>query len=216
MAAAAQAQAPRSRPTWLVVLAVLALLAGAWDLFGGLTALKDPTGTMKMDRQMEALSGKPGGEAAMAEMSTAVAAVVEAHKGGIRVAAVAGVIVGLLYLYAAAMALSLDRVGRRAFIVAACANLANAALGLTLTLPFMREMGDAMRGPMMKVIASAAEGKGAAQAGQWAGVMGTVMMAFVIGGAVISVGFSLLLFAYFGGKKGRTLYGLESAPADGG
>lgn len=218
---------PSARPTWLLVLSSIMLIYGGLLLVSGLTALRDPVSAVRMPVG-QALP--PERQALARQLSDTGARVIARHVGGIRVRAVASLVVALLMLYAAAAAMSRDRHGRRVTLVAAWFGIAYQLGTLPLVVPIVREYASESA-PMLAelVVAETAKAKaemaaagekaeGDATVGQHppdaasvAKAMQSVFVGTLVMIALLGVFVSLLLIHYFGGRRGRTLYGLGPA-----
>jgi hypothetical protein len=197
------------RPTWMVVLASLMVVV-AFNLFlGGLSALAD--GPAK-------LAGAPveGGDATSAE-----AAATRALQRGMAIAlqrvdpllvrgyALAKLVLGALMLFAVAAIATNDRRGRRGTLVAAWAGIAYHVAGALFFILFVRgRLLDAASEWVREVqhLQDAAfPGGSPEQVVSWAN---QAFVIFPVGLALLGVGFSVVLIAFFGGNRGRAFYGL--------
>src|SRR6185369_8744539 len=129
----------------------------------------------------------------------------------------------LLMLYAAAAALSRDRHGRRITLAAAWLGIAYQLGSLPVVIPMARDYAAASAPLLAELVAAqlpspaapagdATSGtEGAGEQPQPEAVIALMRKVFVgvpIGTAVLWVAGSLLLIFYFGGRRGRALYGL--------
>jgi hypothetical protein len=195
--------------------------------------LRDPTSAVRLPVN-HALS--PAEEALAKEIAAIDLQIVEAHAHTIRGRAAASMGLALLMLYAAAAALSRDRRGRTITLIAAWAGIVYHLGSLPVVLPIARDYAAAC-GPLLEkevraqqAAAAAAEASaGAAGAGAAAAVtppadapkpeavdafIRTVFVVAPIALALLGVSGSVLLIVFFGGRRGRALYGLD-APARG-
>jgi hypothetical protein len=158
--------------------------------------------------------------------------IVSRHSGAIRGRAAASMVVALFMLYSAAAALSRDRHGRTATLIAAWLGIAYQVGTLPLVIPIASDYAAASSPVLIRMMAAenpragTGDGKGPAtttsgDAGTAAGdkvdpprpetlasFTETVFLGVPIATAVLGVLGSLLLISYFGGRRGRALYGL--------
>ncbi len=220
--------APTHRPRWLLVLSSVALMYGGMLLIGGLGDLRNPTAGAKLPiaRPMA-----PEEEALTRELIAVNAAIVARHATALRGRAAASTLLALLMLYSAAAALSRDRYGRRATLLAAWLGIAYQLGGLPVVIPIAEDYAATSAPILARMIASdlpalATADAGAAAAGTTggapvasseppprpeavAGFMHTAFLAVPIVTAILGILGSLLMITYFGGRRGRALYGLS-------
>ena len=206
-----RAQAPTYRPTWVLVLTSVMLLAGGYALVAGLSKLRDPAVVLTVG-----LNDTVGSDAQIQlnrRLAAARLAAVGPHKNTVRTEAVFEILLALYTLYATAAVLSRDRNGR-------ALALGVGALGITYqiaTLPvYLSLMSDyAERGAdlLAQVVIQSAGGKSTATVAEVAGRLRSAIMGGPIVVCVISVAGSLVLLAFFGGRRGRALYGLDGPPS---
>lgn len=207
------------RPTWMVVLASLMVVVSFNLFLGGLSALADgPT----------RLAGAPveGGDAASAEAAATralqramILALQRVDPLLTRGFAFAKLVLGALLLFAVAAIATNDRRGRRGTLVAAWAGIAYHVAGALFFILFVRgRLLDAAPEWVREVQHlqdAAIPGGTPEQVVSWAN---QVFVVFPVGLALLGVGFSVVLIAYFGGNRGRAFYGLppRGAPEAGG
>jgi hypothetical protein len=253
--AAGGPSAPSHRPGWLLVLSSVTLIYGGLMLVSGLTALRDPSSAAKFPITRPLA---PEEEAMTRELVTISGEIVARHAGAIRGRAAASTLLALLMLYSAAAALSRDRHGRTATLVAAWLGIVYQVASLPLVIPIARDYAEASAPILLRMVAAdtassaaaaassaasaadaaatagdaataaslAGAGSAAAGADASAGTAGaptssdpsrpetvagftqTVFLGIPIVTAFLGVVGSLLLIGYFGGRRGRALYGL--------
>jgi hypothetical protein len=205
-----QATAPAHRPTWLVLLSSLTLIYGGLLLVSGLTALRDPQAAARIP----VTEPLPPAEETFSKQLTAVnITVITAHARAIRGRAAASLILALLMLYAAAATLSRDRHGRTVTLAAAWLGIAYQVASLPVVIPIARDYARVSAPLLAQMVAT--EQSTAAQKttpDAIAGFVQSVLVGIPVVTAVLGVAGSALLISYFGGRRGRVLYGLE-APA---
>ncbi len=218
--------APTHRPRWLLVLSSVALMYGGMLLIGGLGDLRNPTAAAKLPiaRPMA-----PEEEALTRELIAVNAAIVARHASAIRGRAAASTVLALLMLYSAAAALSRDRNGRRATLVAAWLGIAYQLGGLPVVIPIAEDYAATSAPVLARMVASdlpalasdagaatppntgsapAASSEAPPRPEAVAGFMHSAFLAVPIVTAILGILGSLLMITYFGGRRGRALYGL--------
>ena len=202
---------PAHRPSWFVVLSALMLAYGGMLLVWGLTALRDPQSTGRLPIA-EALP--PAEETFLEQLAALNKDVVSTHLRAIRVRAGSAVALSLFMLYAAAAALSRDRNGRSAALGAAWLGIAYQLGTLPLAIPMARDYARASA-PLLAQIVKAQQDTGTpidATPESVASMLQSVLVGLPVVMAVVGVLGSLLLIRYFGGRRGRALYGLLPPP----
>ena len=189
-----RAQPPTHRPVWMVVLAATMLLSGGLNLVGGLLMVRDPLSVEL--RYLHSLASGPAAEEALKKAEPILRKIHERHRVGLRVDAIASIAFGLFTLYAVAAVLSRDRNGRRLALLTAVLGIVYQLGELPLSIQIPRERA-AEAGPLLAEI----NGAGGEAAGRW-------QAEFAVG-----VGWCALLLVYFGGPRGRELYGLPRRPS---
>jgi hypothetical protein len=211
---------PSSRPAWLLVLSSLTLVYGGLLLVSGLTALRDPVSAARLPVGQPLA---PEQEAIGRRLSEAGTRVIQIHEGGIRKRAVAALIVALVMLYAAAATLSRDRHGRTVTLLAAWFGIAYQIGTLPIVIPIARDYAVAAAPLLAELVeiegkrakqtgAEAAAGGEAAKPESMAKSMESLFVGIPVMVAGLGVGVSFLLIVFFGGRRGRLLYGLGPAP----
>ena len=198
-------RAPDHRPAWFVLLTSLTLLYGGVLLVASLETWRDPHAPTRLP---EAQALTPAEDAIAQKLVEADERVVTAHARTIRGDAAASVPLALLMLFAAATMLSRDRRGRTVVLTAAWTGIAHQLAMLWLTYPIVRDFArDAS--PLLAQLASLqTQGQDPRASPEF---FAKVVLAFPVvmtGGAIVG---SLILIRYFGGRRGRVLYGLERA-----
>ena len=139
--------APTHRPRWLLVLSAFTLMQGGMLLISGLGDLRNPTALPPSNLVLpQPLS--PQAEAATRELLDVSRAILERHARAIRVRAAASLALALLLLYSAAAALSRDRHGRKATLIAAWLGIAYQLGSLPVTMPIAEDHA-AMSAPLV-------------------------------------------------------------------
>jgi len=200
------AQVPTHRPAWMIVLGATMLLFGGKTLVQGLLMIRDP-GTIGR-HAIPNVARPPEVEDAVRKLEPVLDEIVARHRFALRVDAVASTAFGLFTLYAVAAVLSRDRHGRLLALLTGAFGIAYQIAELPLTARIASEIVAAAGPLFVQIMSSAAgEGGGRTQAEQLAALqLATALV------AAIGLGWCLLLLVYFGGKRGRELYGLVRNP----
>jgi hypothetical protein len=196
---------PDHRPAWFVLLGLLTLAYGGRMLVSSLETWRDPTAAAHLP-PTRALT--PAEEEIARQIETASQRVAVTHARTMRVAAVVSVPVALLLLFASAATLSRDRRGRAATLLAAWAGIAYQLAALWLTIPLARDLAREAAPPLARLAALQSH---SADARLTVEEISKVVVAFPVIVALAAIAGSLVLIRYFGGRRGRVLYGLEAA-----
>jgi hypothetical protein len=198
-----RAKSPDHRPTWLVLLSALTLLYGGSLLVSSLDGLGHPHSSTRppMPRALT-----PAEEVIARQIADVDARVAGDHARALRGKALASLPVGLIMLFAAAAMLSRDRRGRTLALAAAWLGIVYQLATAWLTYPVLRDFARAGAPLYAQFLALGGEGAGATPEL----ISKMLLVSFGLASAVAIAG-SLLIIRYFGGRRGRILYGLESA-----
>ncbi len=198
-----RAQPPTHRPIWMVVLAATMLLFGGGELVGGLLALRDP-GARNAIRNV---ARPPGAEEAARKLEPILAGIVDRNRLALRADAIASAAYGLFMLYAVAAVLSRDRNGRRLALTTAIVGIAFLLAELPLKMRIARQTVAAGGFLLLESFSAAGAGAGRTEAELIAAFnMITALL------ALIGIGWCALLLVFFGGRRGRELYGVPRNP----
>jgi len=203
----APAQPPTHRPAWLVVLSLLMLLHGGVWLVGALTNLRDP-------RLLATLSvGDTTETADELELHRKIVNVTQGillgHHAEIRAVTLTAVVLALFMLYAVAAILSRDKHGRGLALSSAWLVLLYQLGSLPVFLRIARDHAT-QSAPLFAQLLSRGN-EGADQAAVLRKLTSVIMVEPYLLSAC-GVGWALLLLAYFGGRRGRALYGIAASP----
>jgi len=199
-----RAQPPTHRPIWMVVFAATMLLSGGLTLVGGLLMVRDPWSVEL--RTLHSVARAPAADEAVKKVEPILREIIERHRVGLRVDAIASIAFGLFTLYAVAAVLSRDRNGRRLALLTAVLGIVYQVGELPLSIQISREVV-AAAGPLLaEIIGAGGEAAGRSQAELVATLDAAAARAPLF--AAVGVGWCLLLLVYFGGRRGRELYGL--------
>jgi hypothetical protein len=195
-------RAPDHRPAWLVLLSALTLIYGGVLLVSSLEALRDPRAVTHAPLT-RALT--PAEEEIARQLVDVGARVATQHARSIRGNAAASLPVALLMLFAAAAMLSRDRRGRQIALAAAWTGIVYQLATLALTFPLVRDYA----WQAAPLLARLVELQGEADASATPEVFAKVVIALPVVTSAIAIAGSFVLIGYFGGRRGRILYGLE-------
>jgi hypothetical protein len=198
-------KAPDHRPIWFVLLASLTLLYGGVLLLSSLETWRDLNGAK---RSLPARALTPAEEEIDNQLAAASERVAAAHARTLRANVAASVPMALLLLFAAAATLSRDRRGRAVTLAAAWTGIAYQLTRLWLTFPFNRDLAREWS-PLLARLAALQPG--GADPHMTPEAIANVFVAIPVFVAVVAIGGSLVVIRYFGGRRGRVLYGLERA-----
>ena len=201
------AQSPKYRPTWLVLLSTLMLLAGGYSLVAGLLKLRNPATILMVgasdtaDSQAEVDLDR--------QLAEARSAAVGPHRTGLRIEAGAEVALALFTLYATAAVLARDLRGR-------ALSLAVGGLGIVYqlaVLPLYLSVSQAFaaRGSTLlarSILRNLAEAPTDLTTEQVTLRLHSAIVGGPLVAAAAGIVGSLLLIVMFGGRRGRALYGI--------
>jgi hypothetical protein len=172
-----------------LVFGVMKLRRPTMVLEGGVPLVVDSEATMKIRQRL----------------SAARLAAVQPHQRAVRVEAATEVVVSLLALYAAAALLSRDRHGRTLTLTVAALGIAYQVGTLLVYVPISRSYAALGSDPRLALIANTAElePRTAEQ------VAGQLTGGLIMATSVVVIG-ALIVIAFFGGRRGRALYGLTT------
>jgi hypothetical protein len=193
---------PEGRPTWVVVLALAMLVFGGRLLISGIVQMSG--------------SGleRPNEEAASAHTISDVRAVNDhverayrEHPLAVRLNAGSKVAMGLLMLFAVAAVFSADARARKAAMLAGWAGIGFQVADVLFKLLILRK-GMVAAAPVL--VNLVARQSGAARAPTASAVISALDI-FIISLGVLGVLFSVLLLTFFGGRRGRSFFGVGTA-----
>jgi len=211
-----RAQPPASRPTWVTILGAMMLLASGCSLVSGLLKLSDPGVVLPVktpDRgSAQDAAALPVLDSELrVKLAAAQSATLQGHRTAVRVDALIEVALALFGLYATAAVMAGDRHGRRLALLTAGLVIAYLLACLPLYLSLMRDYAD----HAALLLAAALQGAGRGTdlpAPELARAVRSAMIGQPIMVSVVGVAWALVLIGFFGGRRGRRLYGLEAAP----
>lgn len=198
-----RAKSPDHRPLWLVLLSSLTLIYGGVLLVSSLEALRDPRAAthVPVTRPMT-----PAEDELARQLVDVGVQVANTHARSIRGNAAVSLPVALLMLFAAAATMSRDRRGRVVALAAAWTGIVYQLATLALTFPIMRDYATQAAPLLARLVALQGDARDAAATPD---VVAKVVVAFPVVTAAVAIAGSFVLIGYFGGRRGRVLYGLE-------
>jgi hypothetical protein len=201
-------RSPDHRPAWLVLLSSLTLVYGGVLLVSSLDTLRDPRAAAHHPATRPLTPAEEEIAKEILDVGTRVAA---AHTRAIRVNAALSLPVALLMLFAAASTISRDRRGRQVALAAGWTGIVYQLGTLALTFPFVREYAAQTAPLVARLVALQSDGvqMGAGSGATPETVAKVVVAAFPVFTSAVSILSSLVVIRYFGGRRGRVLYGLE-------
>jgi hypothetical protein len=191
----------------MLLLAATMMLFGGQTFIEGLLTVRDPKAIVRLVGNTQVRS--PLEEESQRKLEPIQDSIVARYRLALRVDAVASIGLGLFVLYAAAAALARDRNGRRLALLTGVFGFAFFSSSLLLWLRMARETVEAA-GPLLAEIAANAAQAGGRSSTQ----LGTAVVARPPLLAAVGVGWCVLLLVYFGGRRGRELYGILPARRD--
>jgi hypothetical protein len=189
------------------VLSSLTLFYGGVLLISGLSMLRDPLAAARVRASAEALP--PAMEAFSKRLGETALGVVARHQRALRAGAVASIVAALALLYAAAAVLSRDRHGRRAILAAAWLGIAYQAVSLAVVVPLAQDYVSSCASYIVEQARTSKEPRVAADPQAVVTQVRVAVVGIPVVLALLGVGGSAILIWYFGGRRGRRLYGLE-------
>ena len=201
-----------------MVLATLNLVSGGLMLYSGLEALRPPRSPNALSASLDPQIN----DELRQQLASALVSISTAHAGRLRAMGIASIAMGLLFSYATVAAVTRDRNGRAAMILAASVALPYHAITAWVSEPIARQQAEAAAPILERIVADipASPSIGADDRRMQDELAARAAAAFIraapVGMALAGGAYSLLLLSYFAGKRGRRLYGLESSPTDGG
>lgn len=201
-----RAQSPTHRPTWVAVLCSIMLLYAGLSLVFGVMKLRRPT--LVLEGGINQVADSEAAMQARQRLSAARAAAVEPHRMAVRVEAILEIGVSLLALYAVAAVLSRDRHGRTLTLTVAGLGIAYQLLTTFLYLPVVRAFAEHGGDPRLGLIGDMGE----IEPRTSEEIAGALSAGLVLTNGIAVLG-ALVLIVFFGGRRGRALYGLIPSAA---
>jgi hypothetical protein len=206
----ARAQPPASRPTWVLVLGSMMLLASGYSLISGLLKVRDPAVVLTVIMSDDTVGSEA--EMQLSRQLTALrVATMQPHRAAVRAEALAEVLLALFALYATAAVLSRDRHGRALVLALGGLVIAYRVATLPVYLSLMRDFAARGADLLALAILQNANDPSSVKRDDLAQRLHSAMVSEPIIVAVLGVAGALILLGFFGGRRGRALYGLDGA-----
>jgi len=203
-----EAKAPTHRPPWLTVLTSSMLVYGGVTLVSALLMLREPRAMAVMAIENMVRPAEPTTQSTemIQKLDALSSAIVERHKAEVRVGALISLAVALLTLYTVAALLSRDPHGRKLAMVTALVGIVYQLGGLPLAVTMARQAAT----DGAELLSHAVIDSGRQPAGFTAAQLPHLMvLPAILSGLLGALACTVLLY-YFGGRRGRALYGLDS------
>ncbi len=196
------------RPVWLSVMSAAMLVYAGMSLVDALSLLRRPQAATAA--AIEDVARATGQVEAARRLAGVSQAVVAAHPVAVRLEAGATAVVALLTLFAVAAIFSRDRRARRATLAAGWAGIIDQLGALPFAVAMARRAAEAGAPVLQHVLAqNGKEMPGLAPADVTAALRAAVIMMPVLR-AGMGIAWSLALLIFFGGRRGRAVFGPDS------
>jgi len=202
--------APPRRPLWLAVMTSAMLVYAGMSLVDALSVLRHPHATTAA--AIEDVARTTGQIEAARQLAAVSQDVVANHPVGVRVDAVACALVALLTLFAVAAIFSRDRRARRATVAAAWAGLAYQFGALPFGVAMARHAAEAGAPVLQEVLARNGRDVHGLAAGDISAALRAAVTMMPVMRAAMGIAWSLALLIFFGGRRGRTIFGSDLGP----
>ena len=205
-------KAPTYRPAWLTVLTSSMLVYGGVTLVSALLMLREPRAMAVMAIENMARPAESTAESTetIQKLEALSNAIVERHKAEVRAGALISLGVALLTLYTVAALLSRDPHGRKLAMVTAVVGIVYQLGGLPLGVVMARQAATEGAAILSQVVIES----GREPPGFTPAQLPHLMVVPAILAGLLGALACLVLLYYFGGRRGRALYGLDSPRPD--
>jgi hypothetical protein len=202
------AQAPKHRPAWLTVLTSSMLVYGGVTLVSALLMLREPRAMAVM--AIENMARPAESSETMQRLEALSSSIVARHQDEVRAGALISLGVALLTLYTVAAILSRDPHGRKLAMVTAVVGIVYQLGSLPLGVVMARQAATEGAAILSQVVIDS----GREPAGFTPAQLPHLMVVPAILAGVLGALACLVLLYYFGGRRGRALYGVDSPRPD--
>jgi hypothetical protein len=193
------------RPLWLALMTSAMLVYAGMSLVDALSLLRHPQAvTAAAVEDVARASGQIDAARRLAVVSDAVVA---AHPLGVRVDAVAAGLVALLTLFAVAAIFSGDRRARRATVAAGWAGVAYQLGALPFGVAMARRAAEAGAPVLQEVLSQNGRDIHGLAAGDVSAALRAAVTMMPVVRSAMGIAWSLALLIFFGGRRGRTVFG---------
>jgi len=202
-------KAPASRPTWLTVLTSSMLVYGGVTLVSALLMLREPRAmaVMAIENMARPVDATAESTETVQKLEALSNAIVERHKAEVRAGALISLGVALLTLYTVAALLTRDPRGRKLAMLTAGVGIVYQLGGLPLGVVMARQAATEGSALLSQVVIDS----GREPPGFTPAQLSHLMVVPAILAGLLGALACLVLLYYFGGRRGRALYGLDSA-----
>jgi hypothetical protein len=190
---------PEGRPTWVLVLALAMLVFGGLLLISGARQLAEPGGQRGLDPNASVQVTQD-----VKAVNEALARAYSEHPTAVRVNALSKVVMGLLMLFAVAAVFASDPRARKATMLAGWLGIAHQVGDLIFMLRIFRK-GVVAGAPALVSLAARQSSAGNAPT---ASAVISAFDVFIVGLGALGILFSVVLLTFFGGRRGRTFFGV--------
>ena len=203
-----RAKAPTHRPLWLTVLTSSMLIYGGVTLVSALLMLREPRAmaVMAIENMVRPAEPTAASTETIQKLEALSSAIVARHKAEVRAGALISLGVALLTLYTVAALLSRDPHGRKLAMVTAAVGIVYQLGGLPLAVAMARQAANEGADLLSRAVIDS----GREPAGFTPAQLPHLMVVPAILAGVLGALACLTLLYYFGGRRGRALYGLDS------
>lgn len=194
----------------MLVLASVMLMAGGYFLVNGLGKLRDPA--MVLSTTANEVADTEAEMQLNHRLAGVRAAALTPHRRMVKVEAVFEVLLAIYALYATAAVLSRDRRGRALSMGVGALGIVYHVATLPVYVSLMHDYAGLGADLLAQMMILRAGGTTTLNAGEIASGLRSAIVGMPILVSVISAGGSAILLAYFGGRRGRALYGVDGPP----
>jgi hypothetical protein len=190
---------PEARPTWVIVLAMAMLVFGGRLVIHAASQLSGPNIEQAL---------KDGASAHVTQdlqaLGQSLAQAYRDHPVAVRINAISTLVMGLLLLFAVAAVFASDPRARKATLLAAWFGIAYQIGDVIFLFSVFRRSVVAVA-PMLVALAAQQAPAGKVPT---ASAFVSIVDVFIVVAGVVGVGFSVVLLTFFGGRRGRTFFGV--------
>jgi hypothetical protein len=205
-----QAQAPSHRPPWVTVMASMMLLYGGLTLVSALFTLREPRAAAVV--AIENVAHSASQPELQLKLDGINQLILAQYRQAIRAGALISIAVSLFTLYAVAAILSRDRHGRLLALAAGAVGIVYEIGGLPYGVAMARLAAIDGAPLLAQVFIESGQQPAGTNPAELAAKLHVAMVAPPIVSALLGVGWCLAMMIYFGGRRGRVVYGID-APA---
>jgi len=208
-----QAQPPSHRPFWVTAMASMMLLYGGVTMVSALFTLREPRAASVV--AIENVAPSADHPELKQKLDVINDLILTEYRQVIRAGALISIGVALFTLYAVAAILSRDRHGRLLALAAGAVGIVY-ELG---SLPYgvaMARMAALDGAPLMaKLFIDSGQQPAGTNPAELAAKLHVAMVAPPIVSSLLGIGWCLAMMVYFGGRRGRAVYGIGVPPSPG-